>query len=261
MEGFRAAAALGVDAFELDVGMTKDGVIVVTHDLCLNPDITRDSSGDWLAEPGPTIRSLTFSQLHWYDVGCIRPGSAAADLFPMQVAYDGARVPRLLDVLSALPSCRFTIEIKTDPARPAWTFSAVEMANATLAVVDQANAAARVVIEAFDWRIQHYIQRARPEIRLAWLTHDAALRDAAPWCDGPPLSSSVAIRVAAEGGSIWAPAHTQLSQAQVDEAHALGLQVVAWTVNDPADMRRLADWRVDGLISDRPDLAKVICGS
>ncbi len=49
LEGFVAAAALGVDAFELDVGMTADGVVVVSHDPALNPDITRDASGAWLA--------------------------------------------------------------------------------------------------------------------------------------------------------------------------------------------------------------------
>jgi hypothetical protein len=113
--GFLAAHALGVQAFELDVGMTADGVLVVSHDPALNPDITRDASGVWLSHRGPTIRSLTYSELHAYDVGRIRPGSRSALLFPDQTPTDGARIPTLAAVLAALPEARFTVGVKTDP--------------------------------------------------------------------------------------------------------------------------------------------------
>src|SRR3954452_24727585 len=69
LEGFLAAAALGVTAFELDVGMTADGVVVVSHDLALNPDLTRDATGAWLDGKGPLIQSLIYKQLQSYDVG------------------------------------------------------------------------------------------------------------------------------------------------------------------------------------------------
>ncbi len=64
--------------------------------------------------------------------------------------------------------------------------------------------------------------------------------------------------VAAEGGPIWAPDHHDLTEEALAEAHALGLRVVPWTVNRPEDMRRLIGWGVDGLITDRPDLARVV---
>src|SRR6185437_16524897 len=67
-------------AFELDVGMTRDGVVVVSHDPAINPDITRDASGAWLTERGPLLRGLTYAELCRYDVGRIRPGSAYAAL-------------------------------------------------------------------------------------------------------------------------------------------------------------------------------------
>jgi glycerophosphoryl diester phosphodiesterase len=61
--------------------------------------------------------------------------------------------------------------------------------------------------------------------------------------------------VAAEGGGTWAPDASDLTQDQIDEAHALGLAVIPWTVNDPRDMARLIAWGVDGIVTDRPDLA------
>jgi glycerophosphoryl diester phosphodiesterase len=260
LEGFLAAAALGVCAFELDVAMTADGVVVVSHDPMLNRDITRDATGAWLTARGPAIRSLPHAALRDYDVGRIRPRSAMSFLFPGQAPHDGARIPTLAAVLAALPNARFTIEVKTDPAHPDWTAPPTELADATLSVIDAAGAVARVVVESFDWRVQRHVRKTRPDIRLAWLTRAETVRDAALWWDGATAAGSVPARVAAEGGPIWAPDYASLTESEVREAHALGLFVLPWTVNRPADMRRLIDWGVDGLISDRPDLALKVLG-
>src|SRR4051794_21774662 len=81
LEGFLAAAALGVTAFELDVGLTADGVVVVSHDPALNPDLTRNAAGKWLDRQGPLIRALTYAELQHFDVGRLHPGSLTAALF------------------------------------------------------------------------------------------------------------------------------------------------------------------------------------
>ena len=255
LEGFLAASALGVSAFELDVGMTADGVVVVSHDPALNPDLTRDSAGAWLPRRGPTIHTLSYAQLNRYDVGRIRPGSPTSLLFPDQQPHDGARIPTLAAVLAALPDARFTIEVKTHPAHPDWTAAPSVLADATLSIVDQANAASRVILESFDWRVQHHIRETRPDIRLAWLTRSETVIDSSLWWGGASPAPTIPATVAAAGGPIWAPDYTDLTEAQIREAHALGLLVLPWTVNRPTDMRRLIDWGVDGLTSDRPDLA------
>jgi glycerophosphoryl diester phosphodiesterase len=90
--GFAAVAALGVDAVELDVGVTADGVAVVFHDIALHRDIARDPGGAWLVGEGPLLRALTLAELRCYDVGRLRPGSAYASAHPAQVPADGARV-------------------------------------------------------------------------------------------------------------------------------------------------------------------------
>lgn len=257
LEGFLATAALGVTAFELDVGLTADGVLVVTHDPALNPDIVRDASGEWLSERGPTIHSLTYADLRRYDVGRLRPGSRLAASFPDQQPCDGARIPTLAAILAAMPDARFTIEVKTYPAHPEWTVSAQALADATLAVIDDAGAVERVIVEAFDWRVQRHIRLRRQDIKLAWLTSAETVRNSALWWGGA-TPSSVPAAVATEGGPNWAPDFVTLTEAAVQEAHDLGLSVLSWTVNQPSDMRRLIDWGVDGLITDRPDLAMAI---
>ena len=62
--------------------------------------------------------------------------------------------------------------------------------------------------------------------------------------------------VTAAGGAAWSPNHGDLTREAVREAQSLGLKVIPWTVNEPADMHRLIEWGVDGVISDRPDLLR-----
>lgn len=257
MAGFKAAIALGVDAIELDVGLTSDGVAVVSHDLTLNPDIARNGNGAWLAARGGAVRDHTWASLQAYDVGRLRPGSAYAAQFPDQRPSDGARIPTLREALGVGPDVRFTIELKTDPRYPALSPDPRDVAEAVLAVIDTAGVAARICVESFDWRGLRHIRSVRPDIPLSWLTRAETEDAAALWWDGPTpgdFGGSVPRAVAAEGGPIWAPDYTDLTQDKLDEAHALGLMVLTWTVNDAPAMRRLADWGVDGLITDRPDI-------
>lgn len=261
LAGFAGALALGVRAFELDVAMTADGVVVVTHDPRLNPDITRTADGTWLAGPGPSIRSLSFAELSRYDVGRMRPGSPYAALFPEQAPCDGAAIPRLEDVLRLDPAARFTLELKTLPLHASLAVSGPELAEAAVAVARRLGAARRITVQSFDWRGPRHLRRTQPDVRLAWLTRAELLPAAREWWDGPHPSDyggSVPRAVAAESGPVWAPDHTDLTEASLAEAHALGLAVVPWTVNRPEEMRRLIRWGVGGLITDRPDLARMV---
>lgn len=264
VEGFVRSLELGVRSFELDVGMTSDGVIVVSHDPALNPDITRDASGQWLNGRGPLIRELTFDALRSYDVGRIRPASLYRVLYRTQKPLDGARIPTLREVLGLSEEVTFIIELKTDPRHPEWTADPSTLAEAVLEVVDAASAAGRVILESFDWRGPAHIRRIRPEIRLAWLTRADTARDAALWWNGASPAdhkNSVPAAVAAQGGQIWAPMAETLTRSTVAKAHELGLRVIPWTVNRRAMMRQLIAWGVDGLITDRPDIAMAVLSS
>jgi glycerophosphoryl diester phosphodiesterase len=259
LDGFAGTLAIGVDVLEMDVGLTADGQVVVTHDPSLNPDITRTLRGEWLAASGPMIGAVTREALLAYDVGRIRPGSAYAGSFPDQAPRDGARIPGLAEVIGLDPEVRFDIELKTFPLHPEWTVSPGEMADAVLAVLDATGTVARATVQSFDWRGLRHLRARRPDVTLSWLTRRSTGADTRRWWDGPDPSDyagSVPRAVAAEGGPIWAPEHGDLTAELVAEAHDLGLQVVPWTVNLPDDMRRVIGFGVDGLISDRPDLAR-----
>ena len=98
MPAFTYADDLGVTTLEMDTKVTRDGVLVVTHDSTLNPDLVRDSSGRWVAE-GIPVNSLTLAQIKELDVGRLRPGTAYAERLPEQQPIDGTRIPTLREVL------------------------------------------------------------------------------------------------------------------------------------------------------------------
>src|SRR5262245_33729930 len=125
LAAFRKALEIGVSTLELDLAMTRDGVLVVSHDPLLNPDVVRGPDGQWLTAPGPPIHSLTLAELRRYDVGRLNPRSRYAQQFPQQVAVDGERVPTLAEVIALArasgKTVRFNIETKVRPDRPAET--------------------------------------------------------------------------------------------------------------------------------------------
>ena len=162
LDGFRAAARLGVRTMELDVGTTRDGAVVVHHDPALNPNTTRDEEGRWLDGAGPLLRDLTLRQLRNYDVGRLRPGTAYAETYGGQTPQDGARVSTLDEVLALDPTLRWNIELKVMPTRPDWTIPAEEMVERVLHIVGAAGAGPRVALQSFDWRAPRHLRRLRP---------------------------------------------------------------------------------------------------
>ena len=238
LPSFEKALAFGVSTLELDVGVTRDGVVVVHHDRRLNPDLARGPDGKWVQAPAPTIRSLTYEQLQRYDVGRLRPGSEYAQRFPHQRPLDGTRIPRLAEVLALSKTVHFNIETKIVPEAPDETPPPQAFADALLLEIRKAGVAHRTTVQSFDWRTLQVVEREAPEIARAYLTSG---------------NSSVPAKVHAAGGRVWSPDYRDLTPQLLEAARALGLKIVAWTVNEPADIARMLDWRVDGIISDYPD--------
>jgi glycerophosphoryl diester phosphodiesterase len=269
LAAFERAMAIGVDTLELDVHLSADGVPMVSHDPALQRDLTRDMSGQFLATDGPLIRSLTRDELQQrYQLGRARPDSAVARNFPQQVAVDGQRLPTLAEVLALLQRpgaqrLRANIELKMNPHRPDDTPPAAVIVDAVLATLRSAGALDRVSIQGFDWRALRLVQQRAPRVPTAYLSAQRPGFDTitdGTWTDGHTLAQhgSVPAMVQAAGGRLWSPAFADLTEALVRDAHQRGLQVLPWTVNNPADMARLLAWGVDGLITDYPDRARAV---
>ena len=269
LPAFQKALDLGVDTIECDMAITQDGVVVIHHDLQLNPDTTRGPDGKWLEKPGPAISHLTYAELQQYDVGRIKPATDYAKLFPEQKPVDGTRVPKLSDLFdlvkkSGNTKVGFDCETKVSPLERAATLPPEEFTHRVIAEIRKAGMQDRLTIQSFDWSTLQVVQKEAPEIRTMYLTSPRTLKPTddgrpSPWLAGfaPELhGGSVPQAVQAAGGKIWAPNQTFLTHALLAEAHSLGLIVIPWTVNDPAMMVKLFEMGVDGIISDRPDLVR-----
>jgi glycerophosphoryl diester phosphodiesterase len=269
IEGFATALSIGVATLELDLGMTRDGVVVVHHDIWLNPDTTRTPDGDFLSLRGPALRALTLAELKRYDVGRLKPGTRYAQMFPEQRAADGARIPTLAEVFELVQRVgaqhvRFNIETKLTPASGADTSDPETFAAAVAAEVRAAGLTDRVTVQSFDWRTLSALRRIAPEIPRVCLTAERPGFDTiergrpgpSPWTAGlavDDVGGSTPRLVAAAGCAVWSPAFRDVTQGSLAEAKSLSLKVVPWTVNERADMERLIGMGVDGLITDYPD--------
>lgn len=256
-EGFRRTAALGVDSIETDVAITADGVAVLSHDPHLHPEMAR--LGDaWVTAPGPAIAELTFEELRRYNLGGLRHGGALAARFPRQVTFTSAPIPTLAEGLAATNPVVLDVEIKTFPDGAHVTASPEAMVDAVVSAADEAGVRGRLAIRSFDWRGLRYLRQRYPDIPCAVLTSPDTCN--ATWWDGIEPGGSIAAAVAAfaGAGAAWAPEWQSVDEARIAEAHARGLRVVPWTVNDAGAMRRLLHWGCDGLCSDEPDVALAV---
>ncbi|MBM3622913.1 MAG: glycerophosphodiester phosphodiesterase [Alphaproteobacteria bacterium] len=270
LAGFRKAMEIGVTTLETDLALTRDGVLVLAHDPRLNPDLVRGPDGKWLTGWGPPIRSLTKRELDAYDVGRLNPEGRYAKQWSQQVAVDGERMPTFQAFVALTRSMgrdkvRFNIETKLDPGKPDETADPATFARAVVEAIRAEGVTARTTVQSFDWRTLVEVKKLAPEIATACLTIESASMDTvrratapSPWQAGLNIAAlgSVPRMAQAVGCGTWSMFWRNLTPELVKESKAVGLKVLPWTVNDPAEMGRLIDMGVDGLITDYPDRAR-----
>jgi len=273
LAAFSFALATGVTTLEMDLAVTQDGVLVISHDPHLNPDLVRAPDGAWLAGKGPPIDTLTLAELKRYDIGRLNPQSAYARQFPEQRGEDGERFPTLAEVFALVKAhsrpVRFNLETKITPGSSGDTVDPVTFARMTVDAIRKAGLAGDAMIQSFDWRTLIAAKKLAPDIETVCLTIETAGNDTvqrsaespSPWLAGLSpryYDGSLPRTVDAAGCGTWSPFWRNVTAANVAESHALGLRVLPWTVNDPWDMARLIDMKVDGVITDYPDRARKV---
>jgi glycerophosphoryl diester phosphodiesterase len=235
MASFDHGLSVGADGVELDVHLSRDGVVVVHHDETL--DRTTDAQGP--------LDALTADELARVDAGhWFTPDAKAATLaYPFR--GQGIGVPRLSDVLDRHRHARVIVELKTAES---------ELARRTIDVIRAAGALERVVLGSFHVRALHEARRYEPRIPTGAAREEtrwALYRSRVRW----PLGSTAyqEFQVPERSGS------TVIVTPQfIAHAHRAGLPVRIWTVDDRDDMLRLLGWGADSVISDRPDIAVAV---
>ena len=279
---YQYALNLGVDFIDLDINMTRDGILVVTHDLALNPDITRDEHGRWITKK-MLIKDMRWNELRKYNVCGIKAKTPYANIFKEQRKYTFCHIPSLIELIAAVKASGkpvgYQIEIKTDPAHPENSYSPAVLAQALVKLLQSTNLINQVEIQAFDFRCLQEIQRLDPRMKTAYLTeikrnHQLLNPDnkiASLWTAGVLYRNYMSLprMIAALGGKVWNPQDITVTAAEINEAHRLGLKVVAWSSWQymKSDFDRhlilhLIEMGVDGVTTDRPDkLQKILKSS
>ena len=229
LPAFEYAIKQGADVLEMDLAVTKDGVLVISHDPHINPEICTGP------HPGIAIHQLTLAELKQYDCGALKNPR-----FPSQRPVPGTRIPTLDEVLNLAPSgtFQFNIETKSFPDRPELTPTPEVFARLMLDRIRTHKVEPRVIMQSFDFRTLHAMKKLAPEIRLAALY------------EGSPRPF---VEIAKEAGAtIISPFYELVTPEQVKASHAAGLEVVPWTANTPQAWQTLIGAGVDAIITDDP---------
>jgi glycerophosphoryl diester phosphodiesterase len=270
LAAFANSLKLGVTTLELDTHLTSDGKVIVWHDDTIQADKCRDTAPVSPGDPqfpyvGKRVAELSLAQIKTLDCGFTQLKG-----YPEQDVIEGNRIVELKDVFQLVRDAdgkkvRFNIETKVEDGRP----GGEGMAALTKAVVTEiyaAGMAERSTVQSFDWSSLNLTKTLAPELPLVALSSgDAWLEVGKPGAganlggiDIDTYGGSLAKAAAAQGYDAISPAFRSVTPAMITEAHELGLPVVPWTVNTTADMERLMDLGVDGIISDYPTRLRTV---
>lgn len=291
LPAFANALKLGVSALELDVQITADGYAVVTHDRDLNPAKCADTAPAFPGDPefpyvpGTTyVKDLTLAQVRTIDCGSLRQPQ-----FPGQELHPGERIPLLSEVFDLVNDYRarqvtLNVETKVEAGAPEQTAPREQFVQVVAREVRRARLVDQVTVQSFDWGSLMRMREVEPRLPLVALTNGQQFLQqgqpgASPWLGGidiDDLDGSLQERFVAAAASFGAdavspvhgdpqdggvedPGYVPFTTAElVDAAHAAGMRVVPWTVDDPATIRSLLDLGIDGLITDAPDVLRGI---
>ncbi|GGU91044.1 putative glycerophosphoryl diester phosphodiesterase precursor (GlpQ) [Actinomadura cremea] len=281
---FANALEVGVSTLELDVQITADRRAVVTHDRQVSGRKCRDTGPAFPGDPeypyvGKYVKDLTLRQVWTLDCG-----SQTLAEHPGQRPVPGARMPLLGQVFDLVHRYRaygvkLNIETKVEAGAPDETAPREQFVRITAGEVRRARMLRQVTIQSFDWGALMRMREVEPRLELVALTNFDFLQTGrpgrSPWLGGididdfggDPLKA-----VKSFGASTFSPVHgfpqngtvtdpgyrPYVTEAMVDRAHRLGIEVVPWTVNDTATMSKLIGDGVDGLITDRPDRLRAV---
>ena len=266
LRAFTKALQLGVTTLELDIVLSKDAAPMVWHDPTVQADKCADTGPASPGDPqypyvGKLVHDLTLTQLRTLDCGKLLSGFPGAEVVTGNKMATLDQVFALADARHA--AVRFNIETKIEADKRETSATPEQFVDVILATVRAANKVDKVEIQSFDWRTLPLVRQQQPNIPLVALWDDTTWVPDSVWTAGVnPASVSDPIIAAMSGGANrLSPEYTLVDRAFVDRAHALGLKVIPWTVNDADAMRTQIAAGVDGIITDYPARLRTVLGA
>lgn len=261
MEGHRGAKGLspentipsmikaiqhGANFIEVDLYLTKDSQLLVAHDAFPNVRHTTWDDGRELTKE--EAKQYVFTQSNYEDLKKFDVGSKPYEGWPEQenIKVHMPTFGELIDSVEAYTKANglnpviYNIEIKSaiDMQEKGYSAPPELLVDKTIELVKSKPIGDRYYIQSFDKRVLIYSKQKYPEVPLGFLTGDKN------------VSMSQHLDELGFTPDMYIPAFGITTKELIDSAHAIGMKFVNWTVNDPADMQRLIDWGVDGIITD-----------
>jgi len=290
LAAFATALEIGVTTLELDVQVTRDGHVVVAHDRDPSPATCLDTGPAFEGDPAypyvlpdTHIVDLTLAQVRTIDCGSLRHPS-----FPSQRLSPGARIPLLTEVFELVrergADVWLSIEAKVEAATPERTAPRERFVDALVGEVHAAGMVGRVMVQSFDWGALMRVREVEPRLPLVALTNgrhflQPDLPGRSPWLGGldiddfpGTLQERYVAAAASFGADAVSPVHGDpqrstvrdpayvpfTNEVLVETAHRAGMRVVPWTVDAPETLAALIDLGVDGVVTNRPDVARTV---
>jgi glycerophosphoryl diester phosphodiesterase len=279
---------VGVTTIELDMQMTKDGHLVISHNPVMNPNITKGPDGQYVPGSKYDLRTMTLDEIKKFEIGVMDPkcGDYWEGHGKTQLQIPGVRFCTLEDEFELARTygndrILWNIETKSYPA-PTEGFinnpDPAAFAKKVYEVVKKYHMEDRVMLQSFDWRTLVEMRKLDPRITLVALcneqpswgpdpyntTLELSRPGASRWLAGIDIHDFNGDFVAAAhliGADVISPYYQELSLQLIEEAHGYGMKVIPWTVNSKKAMETLLGMGVDGIISDKPVLLREVLKS
>lgn len=258
LESMKNAVDLNVNTLEMDIVVTKDKKVILSHDKFFTEETTRpDGSHVKKEDPREYIWKMTYDEIKKYDVGMKKLPN-----FPEQKCIPTIK-PLLSDVLSFIENyakekgmapMKYNIEIKADPD---WNGGIEgvdwpvynEMVDICVEVLNSFNLGERLIVQTFDERALAYMNEKYPELHLSYLVGGDEVR----WLENKEMDFDTILGNIGFVPEWFSPASVFVTKSNVEEAHRRGMKVVTWTVDNKDDMVKMIEAGVDAIISNYPN--------
>jgi glycerophosphoryl diester phosphodiesterase len=233
LKAFEYAVGAGASTLEMDMQVTQDNVIVISHEPVVSAKLCQGGNER-------AIRGLTLKEVQSFDCGTV-----ANPQFPHQQRVS-QKIPTLDQVFAMVVGLQtpesqrvqFNIETKIAPGHPELSPSPEEFVRLFLDVVEKHKMLDRCILESFDHRTLRIAKRLRPGLRIAALIDENFI-------NLPLIAKDLK-------ADIISPAFDWITPESVTQLHRIGVRVIPWTVNEPSDWKKMWEMHVDGMISDDP---------